>query len=293
MKMTFACTLAAVVALAHGTPAFADDDFITSGKLLLTGGVTNIEGAGGGGISTWSVITGYETRDGIGANAHFTYVPVQRFSLRDYGASVGFFDRLELSYAREDFDTGSTGPLLGLPSGFTFSQNVYGAKVRLFGNLVYDQDTRIPQISAGVQFKENNRGAIIQAVGGKHAAGTDYYVTATKLFLDHNLLVDATLRETKANQTGLLGFGGNKHDDYSTQFEGAVGYLLTRKIVVGAEYRTKPSNLGFAKEQNWFDIYGAYAFNRNISGTIAYANLGSIATFRNQQGPYVSIQAGF
>ena len=43
-----------------------------SGKLLATAGVTQIEGAGGGGLAPWAVITGYGTRDAIGANAHYT-----------------------------------------------------------------------------------------------------------------------------------------------------------------------------------------------------------------------------
>ena len=40
-------------------PAFAGD----GGKLLLTGGVSQLEGAAGGGITPWAVIGGYGTRD--------------------------------------------------------------------------------------------------------------------------------------------------------------------------------------------------------------------------------------
>ena len=42
------------------------------GKLLATAGVSQLEGAGGGGLAPWALITGYGTRHGIGANAHFT-----------------------------------------------------------------------------------------------------------------------------------------------------------------------------------------------------------------------------
>ena len=35
------------------------------GKVLLTGGVVTIDGAGGGGITPWATISGYGTRDGI------------------------------------------------------------------------------------------------------------------------------------------------------------------------------------------------------------------------------------
>ena len=68
--------------------------------------------------------------------------------------------------------------------------------------------------------------------------------------------------------------------------------LLNRHLVVGAEYRTKPNNLGL-KENDWWDLFAAYALNKNVSVTAAYANLGEIATFKGQHGIYVSLQAGF
>jgi hypothetical protein len=288
-----AAAAALCLGLCAANAANAQNQLFDSGKLLLTGGLSNIEGAGGGGIASWATITGYETKDGVGANVHGTYVHTQGYSLRDYGASVGLFDRLELSYAREEFDTGSTGGKLGLGNGFTFDQDVYGAKLRLIGDVVYDQDTWLPEVSVGAQYKHNDRGAIIHAVGGKSDSGTDFYISATKLFLNQNLVVDTTVRFTKANQTGLLGFGGDKNNTYKPQFEGSIGYLLTKHLVVGGEYRTKPSNLGFAKENDWYDLFAAYAVNKHLSVTLAYANLGDIATFKNQNGVYVSVQAGF
>jgi hypothetical protein len=268
-------------------------DMALGGKLLLTQGVTTIEGSAGGGLATWAVITGYETQDGIGANAHATYVGVNNFTLQDYGASVGFWDRVELSYAREEFDTGATGAKLGLGKGFTFDQDVVGAKVRLFGDAVYAQDSWLPQVAAGVQYKSNAQSAIVHAVGAKSATGVDYYVAATKVLLSESLVLDATLRLTRANQTGLLGFGGDKTSGYSPEFEGSAGYLVTRHLVVGGEFRSKPDNLGFAHEDSWWDLFAAYALDKSVSLTLAYADLGDIATFKSQRGVYVSLQAGF
>jgi hypothetical protein len=295
MKVFRFTYIVALAALSWGlaAKAHAQAMLLDSGKLLLTQGISTIEGASGGGLASWATISGYETGDGIGANAHETYVDVNNYTLKDFGASVGLFNRVELSYTREAFDTGATGAKLGLGRNFTFDQDVYGAKVRLIGDLVYDQDALLPQIAAGVQYKVNDQVAIIHAVGGKSAQGTDYYVSATKLFLAQSVVVDTTLRLTKANQTGLLGFGGDKTNAYAPEFEGSVGYLLTRHLVVGGEYRTKPDNLSFAKEDDWWDLFAAYAIDKHLSVTAAYTNLGDIATFKNQNGFLASLQAGF
>ena len=134
--------------------------------------------------------------------------------------------------------------------------------------------------------------AVIAAVGGKNSVGTDYYLSATKLFLAQSLLVDATLRATKANQFGLLGFGGDKHNTYSAQFDGSAAWLISRQLVLGAELRTKPSNLGIAHEGAAFDVFVAGFVSKNLSATLAYADLGNIAIHNHQNGVYVSLQAG-
>ena len=284
---------AAVVALGLSAGASHAAEIEPGGKLLLTGGVSALEGGAGGGLSTWALIAGNETSRGIGGSVHATYVNVPDYELRSAGAAVGLFDRVELSIARQEFDTGATGAKLGLGKGFTFKQDIAGVKVRLIGDAVYDQDTWLPQIAVGAQIKQNNQNAIVHAVGGKDDNGIDYYAAATKLLLDKSLVLNGTVRLTKANQTGLLGFGGDKRGGYSTQFEGSAGYLVSKRLLVGAEYRTKPDNLGFAKESDWADVFVAYAFNKTLSVTAAYADLGDIATFKNQRGVYVSLQAGF
>ena len=263
----------------------------TGGKLLLTGGVSALEGGAGGGLSTWALISGNETSRGIGGSVHATYVNVPDYELRSAGVAVGLFDRVELSLTRQEFDTGATGAKLGLGKGFTFKQDIAGVKVRVLGDAVYAQDTWLPQIAVGAQVKQNNQPGIVRAVGAQDDTGVDYYAAATKLLLDKSLVLNGTVRLTKANQTGLLGFGGQH--GYSTQFEGSAGYLVSKRLLVGAEYRTKPDNLGFAKESDWADVFVAYAFNKTLSVTAAYADLGNIATFKNQRGLYVSLQAGF
>ncbi len=282
----------AVVSVAGASPLLADDLF-DSGKLLATGGVSQIEGAGGSGLVPWALITGYGTRDAIGANVHYTFVGLSDFDLNTGGIAIGLFDRVELSYARQAFNTKDTGILLGLGQGFTFHQDIVGAKVRLFGDAIYDQDRWLPQVAFGIQYKANDRHGTLTAIGAKDDEGVDYYIAASKLFLAHSLLVNVTLRETRANQYGILGFGGGKNDDYKLQFEGSVAYLLSRQLVLGVDYRTKPDNLAFAKEENAGDVFIAFFLNKNISLTAAYTMLGDIATQKDQNGLYVSLQAGF
>lgn len=264
-----------------------------SGKLLLTGGVSQIEGAAGGGLTPWAVIGGYGTGDQIGANAYFTRVGVDDYSLDSFGALVGLYDRVELSFARQAFDTRDVGAALGLGRGFTIKQDIIGIKVKLVGDAVLEQDSRLPQISVGAQYKRNDQGGLVRAIGAQDDRGTDLYVSATKLYLDQNLLLNGTLRFTEANQFGILGFGGDKDDGYSAQFEASAAYLITRNLAIGAEYRTKPDNLNIAVEDDAWDVFVAWAPVKNVSLTLAYVDLGNIVIADNQRGFYASVQVGF
>jgi len=279
--VSHASTFIAIAALLLTGPALADD-----GKLLATGGVSQIEGAGGGGLVPWALITGYETRDGIGVTVHDTYVPLSDYTLHSPGIAVGLYDRVELSYAADLFDTGKTGGKLGIGDGYTFRQDVFGAKLKLAGDAVYDQDRWLPQLAIGLQYKREDDPALLRALGARSADGTDFYLAATKLVPEYGLLLDATVRFTRANQFGLLGFSG----DYQPEFEGSVVKLLSKRFALGVEYRTKPDNLGFAREDDAYDAFAAYFFSKNVSATLAYVDLGSIATFRAQRGAYLSLQ---
>lgn len=265
----------------------------TSGKLLLTGGVSQLEGSGGGGISPWALIGGYGTRDQIGGNAFYTNVAISDYKLESYGALIGIKDRLELSVARQTLDTEKVGALLGLNRGFKIQQNVLGLKVKLMGDAVLDQDSCLPQISIGAQHKRNQQGNIVKSLGAESDSGVDYYLSATKIFLSQSLLANITLRRTEANQMGLLGFGGDKNDTHEFFPEASLAYLVHQNFALGAEYRAKPDNLKVAEEDDWWDVFAAWAPTKNISLTLAYASLGRIAIKDNQSAFYSSLQIGF
>ncbi len=268
-----------------------DGDLLPGGKLVLTNATSTIEGPSGGGISTWSSINGLEADNGIGLTGHVTIIELPDFGWQSHGIAMGIANRVELSYARQNFDTRDVGAALGLGRGYTLNQDVYSAKVRLAGDLVYG-DPLLPQISLGVQHKRNLDGVVAKAVGARSENGTDVTLSATKLFLSHSLLVSAAARYTNANQTGLLGFGTGEDRNYDLQFEGSMAYQLSRRAVIGAEFRTKPDALGLG-EDDWMDLFAAYAVTDNLTLTAAYADLGSIATFKNQRGTFVSAQVAF
>lgn len=160
------------------------------------------------------------------------------------------------------------------------------------GDVVYGA-AWMPAIALGVEHKDSLDDAVVRAVGAKHGAGTDYYASATKLFLNWSLLANVTVRATKANQNGLLGHGGTLGDAHRVQMEGSLAYQLSRRLVVGAEYRSKPSNLAIAREDDWADAFVAWGVNRHVTATVAYTDLGSIATFDKQRGVLFQLQGTF
>jgi Protein of unknown function (DUF3034) len=262
-----------------------------SGRLLLTGGVSQVEGAAGGGISTWAVIGGYGTQNQIGGTGYYTKVTLDDFNLTSFGGAIGINNRLELSIAQQKFDLEQVGATLGLGAGFTIDQTTYGAKLRLFGDAVLEQDSPLPQVSIGVQYKDNEQDGLVKSLGAESGDGTDFYIAASKLYLNQSLLLNGAVRFTKANQFGILGFG-SANDDYSLQFEGSFAYLLNPRLAIGAEVRTKPNNLAVAKEEPAYSAFVAFAPSKNASLTLAYADLGNIVVGK-QRGLYASLQFGF
>ena len=284
-----ACCLGLLLGVTGGHGAHAQD----SGRLLATSGVVQVEGAGGGGLAPWALITGYGTRDSVGATVHDSYVTLSDFQINSAGAAIGIDDRVELSYAHDWFYTGRAGGRLGLGDGYQFGMDVIGAKLRLYGKAVYDQDSWMPEVSAGVQYKAAEQGATLRAIGARSADGVDVYLAATKLFLAQSLLTNVTVRATRANQFGLLGFGGDRNDSYQPEVEASAALLITRRLAIGAELRTKPDNLRFAREGNAYDVFVAYFLSKTVSATVACVDLGPIANQGVQIGAYVSLVAGF
>lgn len=282
------CHLILGASLAASNVAAAGD-----GRLLATGGATQFEGSAGGGLVPWAVLSGYGTGEQNGGTAFLTRVETGDYTLEVAGLAYTFGNRLELSYARQRLGLGELQRRLALPTE-RFDADVVGAKLRLRGDLVY---TGGPQLSLGVQHKRQLDFAVPGAVGARDDRGTDFYLAASKLFLaavdGRHLLVNATLRSTRANQAGLLGFGGDRRTGRSLVVESSAAVLLDPHVAVGVEYRQKPDNLGFAREDDWKSAFLAWFPNKHVAVVAAYVDLGSIATLERQRGAYLSVQASF
>ena len=287
-----------------------------TGKLRLTGGVSSVEGTAGGGLTPWATIGSNATAGETGVSAYLSRVRTQDYGLTSAGLALGWNERVELSLSRLDFAAAPARALNGIaPFGIApnphIGMTVVGLKLRLAGDAVLDSDTGWPQLALGLQYKSVQPGSLASVLRflGADTHGTDVYLSATKLFLADGVLVNATLRATRANQMGLLGFGSATpgRNRYSLQPEFSIAWLLRRDLAIGAEYRFKPDNLqalGAAaglgnalREDDWADLFIAWAPNKNTSLTLAWVQLGrvvpGVTANRRQRGLYLSGQLAF
>jgi hypothetical protein len=260
-------------------------------RLWATGGVTTIEGSAGGGIVPLAVLSGYASDTEWGGTVAISHAPFDDYTVTALGATLNINNRLELSVARQTLDLDTLGAALGQDE---LEQDIFGAKFRLYGDLLY---SRYGEWVLGLQHKRNRTFDVPNAVGAENDTGTDVYLAASKVFLagllDRNVLVNGVVRGTRANQGGLLGFGGDSNDNYEAMIEASAGIFITRRWLVGAEYRQKPDNLSFAEEDDWYDAFVAWVPDRHVSVTAAWVNLGDVAGLEDQQGAYLAVQGNF
>jgi len=259
-------------------------------RLLATGGITQIEGAAGGGLVPWAVIAGYGAEGQVGGSVFYSKVKTKGdFDIDAAGVNIGINNRIELSASQLRFGLSDTVP------GESIRVNTLGFKVRIIGDAIYDQDKWLPQIALGLQYKHNEDFSFVpKLLGAKHSSGVDLYLAATKLYLGglagRNVLLNGTVRATKANQFGILGFGGDKHNQYRFEPAMSVAVMLADNFLIGAEYRSKPDNLNSFKEENAHDFFMTWFPVRNVSLTAAFLDLNNIANKDSQSGWYLSGQ---
>lgn len=266
-------------------------------RLWATGGVTSIEGSAGGGLVPWALLGSYASDEEWGGTLALSRAEVDDYTLSVTGVGLNWNNRVAVTVARQTLDLDSL--VFTLKNGFgleqdELNQDIFGVKVRLAGDVLYSP---WGQWSAGVQHKRQRNFTVPEAIGARDDSGTDVYFSGAKVFFaavfGRNLLVNATLRGTRANQGGLLGFGGDLNNGYDIMAEAGVGVFINRQWLLGAEYRQKPDNLGFAREGDWWDVFVAWVPDRRLAVTAAFVNLGDVATLKDQQGIYLSLQGSF
>ena len=260
-------------------------------RLQWTGAVTEVEGSAGGGLVPWALIGGLGTNTQLGATAFVTYVATRDFALQAAGASIDVDNRVELSVARQRFDAGA------VLASLTLGQDIVGMKVRVLGDAVFAPDRLLPQIAVGAQWKRTlDFRQVPQAVGAMRAEDYDLYIAATKVYFaalaGRNLLIDATVRRTRANQFGLLGFGG-AGSGYAFVPELSAAVWPCEDLLIGGEYRQKPDNLPGLRETSAKDLFLAWAPVKNLTFTVAWTDLGRIAGKGEQRGVYFSVWSGY
>ena len=128
--------------------------------------------AAGGGLVPWAQLASYATEDQFGVSAFITQAEVENYSLKVKGIQFNLRDRIELSYARQSFQV----PALST----TLEQDIFSAKVRLYGDIVY---SKWPQLSLGLQNKKLKTPDIANLLGASETRGNDYYLAVSKLHL--------------------------------------------------------------------------------------------------------------
>jgi hypothetical protein len=280
------CLQCVLVLLASCQPLLISSQVVAGGKLVGSSGVTQVEGSGGGGLVPWATLSGSGTRDEMSASAFFSAVNTDDFRMSAYGASFAYHDRVEVSVAHQNFKSDDKATHL--------AQNILGVKVRLFGDLIY---TPWPQVTLGAQYKNAKNAKTIRSLGAKDDEGVDYYLAATKAWINgpfhRTFVLNTTLRYSKANQLGLQGFGGDKQSSYNGLLEASAALFMTRHWVFGVEYRQKSDQLNSVKEDDWKDFFVAFIPNKKTALSLAFVDLGRIGGKGKQTGGYLSIQVSY
>ena len=261
--------------------------------------VTSVDGAAGGGLVPWALM------HPAGLTVSYTNLSVQNFGVQSIAIGDTFMDRVEVSLAHAMTNAPNVG--VAISGDDRINTDTFGIKVKVLG-----MSDSTPQVAIGLQAKRTS-GQIIDFLKKNNAisstSGIDFYAAATKVVkvAGKNVILNGTLRATKANTLGILGFGGGAagHNSYRIEPEVSVGVFMADNVVLGTEYRAKPNNITAlgTQEKGAYDLFLAYFPAKNMSITAAYVNMGQIGPSKvalannsqtdKQDGLYLQLQANF
>ena len=263
--------------------------------------ITGLDGQAGGALVPWALLSS-------GPTVAVTHLGTQNLGVNSVAANTSFANRVEVSYAHTMLDV--TGSALGGANNTGAVDNL-GLKVKL-----NDMGDLMPQFALGTVYKKANGDLMSNAVNGGaplalgiSTSSADFYGAASKIVNvgGKTVLLNGVLRATKANQMGLLGFGGGSaagaKTGYSVEPELSAELFAADNVIVGAEYRAQPSNgvaatNGALHQNSAYDLHIVYVANKNFTLTAAYANLGQVApgvvgSSNKQNGMLVQAQVNF
>ncbi|MDD5044409.1 MAG: DUF3034 family protein [Candidatus Omnitrophica bacterium] len=174
-----------------------------------------------------------------------------------FGVADTLFKRIEVSYGYETIAQ-SNSP--------TRHKNNLGAKLLLIPENFKDNKF-IPAVSVGSIWKNASDKGL-----GVDTDGTDYYLVFTKLItqLPKPVLLSGGVLSTRGRVNGIFGFDKKRKE---VAF-GNIDVLLTKKIVIGFEYKQGAKYPDF-KNANYWDAHLGLLVNKNLSLIAAYVNAGN------------------
>ncbi len=208
------------------------------------------------------------------------------------------WDRLELGYAFDYFTLGDLPEDIKKATGISIDDDAvklhnFNARLLLLKENSFEQPW-LPALTAGVHYKYNENiddidddlFGTLEAIGIEDNSGVDFTLTASKLItaLPRPVLVSAGLRSTEAAHLGLLGFT----DDRTVVGEGHLVVFATDRLLVGGEYRQKPSEYRripglVEKEDDWWTLVAAYLINDHLTVSGGYGHFGDVLNHEADQ----------
>lgn len=263
---------------------------------------TNVEGSAGGGLVPMALMHPQ------GPLFSYTNLTTQDFGIQSVAIGGAISDRAEVSFGH--LMTTVPASYAAFYTDNRVTVNTLGLKVK-----VLDMSDSAPQVVVGLQAKSSSGSLLdtLQAAGAiSGKSGTDVYAAATKVVTigGKGVVLNGVLRATKANQMGILGFGGGTaaggKTGYSLNPELSAGVFLADNVILGGEYRVKPNNISSTvaglgvKEDGAYSLCMVYIVNKNMAITAAYVNLGQVGASKaavagaaRQDGMYLQLQSNF
>ncbi len=272
---------------------------------LPEAGPPSIDGAAGGGLTPWAMPLTEDDPIAPGARGLARSTRTFDYQLALRGGAVRIAPRLELSLARQLFDARGSLASLGLVDQ-RLRQDIAGLKWRVAGPEQREEGSSASWLALGLLRKRTAAGALepmlVDSLGAR-CSGFELYASVTRYAAPEGLVLNATLRATRANQNGLLGFGGRHGSGVKFAPEFSLAWQATPKLTLGAEARAKPDNLnhsvlgtGALKEDGWFDAWARWQPRADVAVSFSWLDLGRIAPAlqpRRQSGSQLTLALSY